>query len=107
MKSRETETEVWVHLAGVGPVVLTKVPRFPDLQSEQDAGGYDSPMPGEVIRVEVAPGDTVEAGQTLLVLSSMKMEHSISAFEDGTVEEVLVATGDQIEAGTLMLKMES
>jgi biotin carboxyl carrier protein len=54
----------------------------------------------------VKVGDAVEAGQTLLVLEAMKMEHPMSAIEDGVVTEVRVAQGDQVESGALLLVVE-
>jgi propionyl-CoA carboxylase alpha chain len=60
-------------------------------------------MPGKVIRVEVEPGRRVSAGQVLLVVEAMKMEHSLRAPHDGIVVEVDCAPGDQVEAGTLLV----
>ena len=57
------------------------------------------------LRVEV--GDSVSAGDTVLVLEAMKMEHPMRATESGTVIELRVAEGDQVEAGTLLLVVES
>lgn len=55
-----------------------------------------SPMPGRVISVDVAPGDKVAKGKTLLVYEAMKMENDITADRDCTVKRVFVAAGDQI-----------
>jgi propionyl-CoA carboxylase alpha chain len=63
-------------------------------------------MPGKVIDVRVRVGDPVQAGQTLLVLEAMKMEHPMSATEDGVVTEVRVALGDQVESGAILLVVE-
>ncbi|WP_127357972.1 acetyl/propionyl/methylcrotonyl-CoA carboxylase subunit alpha [Actinacidiphila soli] len=63
------------------------------------AGGVDTlaaPMPGTVTVVKVAPGDTVTAGQSLLVVEAMKMEHVITAPHDGTVTELDVAPGSTV-----------
>jgi biotin carboxyl carrier protein len=54
----------------------------------------------------VKVGDRVSAGDTLVVLEAMKMEHPMRATEDGVVTEVLVAQGEQVEAGTLLLVVE-
>jgi biotin carboxyl carrier protein len=64
-------------------------------------------MPGKVIRVDVAAGDEVRAGQVLLVLEAMKMEHTLRAPHDGTVIEVDPRPGDQVEAGAILLVVES
>ena len=55
----------------------------------------------------VSVGDEVRAGQVLLVLEAMKMEHTLRAPHDGTVIEVDPAPGDQVEAGTVLLVVES
>jgi len=62
-------------------------------------------MPSQIIKVLVAPGDEITTGQELVVLSSMKMENTVTAFEEGVVEEVYVADGDSVEAGVVLLKM--
>jgi len=63
-------------------------------------------MPGVVLDVRVEPGQQVTAGQTLVVLEAMKMEHHMAAPADGTVAEVRVATGDQVANGALLLVFE-
>ncbi|MGZ8687955.1 MAG: biotin/lipoyl-containing protein, partial [Gaiellaceae bacterium] len=73
------------------------------------AGGESSvtaPMPGTVIRVDVAPGDTVEARQALVVLEAMKMETPVAAPFDATVTAVHVASGDQVARGTVRVELE-
>ena len=63
-------------------------------------------MPGTVLRVLVAAGDAVAAGQPLVVVEAMKMEHQIVAPAAGTVAEVLVAAGQQVDTGQVLLQME-
>jgi biotin carboxyl carrier protein len=63
-------------------------------------------MPGKVLELRVGAGDAVEAGEILVVLEAMKMEHPMRATEDGVVSEVRVSEGDQVEAGTLLLVVE-
>ena len=60
-----------------------------------------SPMPGTVVAVRVSDGETVTAGQPLIVLEAMKMEHSLTAAHDGTVQLSCV-TGDKVGAGTVL-----
>ena len=60
-----------------------------------------SPMPGTVVDVRVTDGDTVTAGQPLVVLEAMKMEHSLTATHDGIVQ-ISCATGDKVGAGTVL-----
>ena len=63
-------------------------------------------MPGKVIELRVAVGDRVNAGDTVLVLEAMKMEHPMNAPEDGVVTEVRVSEGAQVESGALLLVVE-
>ena len=63
-------------------------------------------MPGRVIEVRVAVGEQVTAGQTLVVLEAMKMEHHLKAPHDGTVTEVLVAVDEQVANGVALLVVE-
>jgi biotin carboxyl carrier protein len=63
-------------------------------------------MPGKVIDLRVAVGQEVAAGETLLVLEAMKMEHPMRAPEDGVVADVRVALGEQVENGALLLVVE-
>ena len=70
--------------------------------SAATAGGeVRSPMPGAVIAVHVAAGDTVTAGQALVVVEAMKMEHTLSASLDGTAD-VLVRVGQQVKVDELL-----
>lgn len=59
-----------------------------------------SPMPGAIVKVNVAPGDKVTKNQVLLVLEAMKMETDIPAPRDGTVAQVLVAKGASVDTDT-------
>ena len=63
-------------------------------------------MPGTVIRVAVAPGDTVEPRQTLLVLEAMKMETPVVSPYEATVRAVHVREGDRVVGGTVLIELE-
>ena len=63
-------------------------------------------MPGSVVRVDTAPGRSVRAGEPLIVLEAMKMEHVIRAPHDGTVTEIRVAPGQQVDAGVVLAVVE-
>jgi biotin carboxyl carrier protein len=82
------------------------MPRFATAEPTETPGSLHAPMPGKVIRVEVATGDQVRAGQVLLVLEAMKMEHALRAPHDGTVVEVDFDAGDQVEAGAILVVVE-
>ncbi|EHK83100.1 acetyl/propionyl-CoA carboxylase, alpha subunit [Saccharomonospora azurea SZMC 14600] len=85
-----------------GFVGLTPVPRFGDPAAELAEGSLTAPMPGAVARVAVAVGDEVRAGQPLLWLEAMKMEHRVAAPVDGVVTELAVAPGTQVEQGAVL-----
>ncbi len=94
-----------VHGVG-GDLELLLVPRFLEPGADEGAGGFVAAMPGKVLELRVRVGDRVTAGETLVVLEAMKMEHPMRATEDGVVREVRVAEGDQVEAGTVLLVVE-
>ena len=66
-----------------------------------------APMPGTVIRIEVAPGDAVRARQPLVVLEAMKMEIPVHSPFEGTVKALHVAEGDRVAGGMLLVELES
>lgn len=62
-----------------------------------------SPMPGSILDVKVSQGDSVKAGQLLIILEAMKMENEITSPCDGTVSSVLVKKGDTVDSGAVMV----
>jgi propionyl-CoA carboxylase alpha chain len=93
--------QVWVQ-GPDGDIALTAVPRFPRPEPQAVAGGLLAPMPGTVVAVHVAPGDTVGAGQLLMIVEAMKMEHRVTAPHPGTVADVRAHPGDQVSGGDLL-----
>jgi propionyl-CoA carboxylase alpha chain len=87
----------------LGHSALVEDPRFPLPGSALAAGSLTAPMPGTVLRVTASVGAEVRAGDVLLVLEAMKMEHAVKATVDGSVGEVLVAQGQQVEAGAVLV----
>ena len=86
----------------LGHLALTVVPRFVDPADQVATGSLLAPMPGSVISVAVAPGASVTAGQPVLVLEAMKMQHTVSAPHDGVVTDLPVGIGDQVAAGAVL-----
>jgi propionyl-CoA carboxylase alpha chain len=93
--------------SALGPVTLRPVDRFPPPDRAAAAGSLLAPMPGTVVSVAVAEGDAVRAGQQLLVLEAMKMQHPVAAPTAGTVQRLPVRVGSQVEAGALLAVVTS
>jgi len=89
-----------------GSAALGRVPRFPDPNAHAAAGSLLAPMPGAVVRVAAAAGDRVTAGQALVVLEAMKMEHTVAAPLDGVLTALHVQPGDQVESGQALAVVE-
>ncbi|WP_059017919.1 acetyl/propionyl/methylcrotonyl-CoA carboxylase subunit alpha [Mycobacterium sp. M26] len=97
--------QIW--LAGQGrTLALDEVREAPVRADDEHSGDAElvSPMPGSVVAVNVAHGDTVNAGTVVVVVEAMKMEHSLTAPVDGVVE-LLVAVGDQVKVGQLLARI--
>jgi propionyl-CoA carboxylase alpha chain len=93
----------------VNATALTALPRFPDPTAQQAPGSLLAPMPGTVVRVAegLATGAAVRAGEPLLWLEAMKMEHKISAPTAGTLTALHATPGQQVEVGTLLAVVET
>ena len=66
-------------------------------------GTITAPMQGTIVKVLVSVGDTVEAGQAVLVLEAMKMENTINAETEGTVRDIRVSEGDTVGTGDVLI----
>jgi acetyl/propionyl-CoA carboxylase alpha subunit len=89
------------------PVHLVALPRYPEPGSAVEQGSLVAPMPGNVIRLSAAIGDTVTAGQPLIWLEAMKMEHTITAPTDGVLTQLDVTTGQQVDVGAVLARVEA
>jgi propionyl-CoA carboxylase alpha chain len=86
----------------LGHVALRRLPRLVDPADQVASGSLLAPMPGSVVRVAVGAGDQVRAGDVVLVLEAMKMQHTVSAPYDGVVDEITVGPGEQVAAGAVL-----
>jgi len=93
--------ELWVG-SELGSVRLRLVERLPAPRLGAESGSLIAPMPGSVTRVAVAPGEVVVAGQLVLVMEAMKMEHEIAAPASGVLAELRVGPGAQVNAGDVL-----
>jgi acetyl/propionyl-CoA carboxylase alpha subunit len=87
-----------------GTSAFSYVDPLPAPGASGPAGGLVAPMPGSVVRVMVADGETVTAGTPLLVMEAMKMEHTITSPSDGVVK-LNVAAGTQVERGAVLVEL--
>ncbi|MCV7231074.1 ATP-binding protein [Mycobacterium branderi] len=90
-----------------GPVHLVALPRFPEPGSAVEQGSLVAPMPGNVIRIGADVGDSVTAGQPLVWLEAMKMEHTLTAPTDGVLAQLNVSTGQQVEVGAILARVDA
>ncbi|MCK9422703.1 MAG: acetyl-CoA carboxylase biotin carboxyl carrier protein subunit [Bacteroidales bacterium] len=75
-------------------------------QEPEGANHVTSPMPGKVIKIPITIGETVVAGQTLIVVEAMKMQSEFKSTGEKIVHEILVREGDTVTAHQLMIKLE-
>jgi len=95
----------FVHLQETGNCLISERERFPSKIKEKTAGGYQAPMPSQIIKILVSEGQEVKADDPLMIISSMKMENTILAAKDGTVKEIYAAEGRNVKAGFLLLNI--
>ena len=92
--------------SGSGDLVFKVLPKFLDPNEIIIEGSLTAPMPGKILNINVKKGADVKAGETLLILEAMKMEHTIKATSDGKVVELYVKTGEQVQSGSDLMKIE-
>ena len=99
------DTVVWVDDSAGGHSAWKPTPRFPD--DADPAAGDDgaAEVPGTVVAIAVAAGDRVKAGQVLLTMEAMKMEHQVKAGRDGVVASVDCAVGQFVDAHQVLVTL--
>ncbi|MCA9919041.1 MAG: hypothetical protein KC445_13860, partial [Anaerolineales bacterium] len=102
----QNEADFWVQTER-GVVCVTALPRLPRKTAvSATAGSLRAPMPGSVLAVLVHAGQKVAAGEPLLKLEAMKMEHTIRAPAAGQVAEIFFAPGEAVPADALLLRLD-
>ncbi|MAH91201.1 MAG: hypothetical protein CMA11_05475 [Euryarchaeota archaeon] len=105
-KHKVTATKIgdvwWVHV--LGHTLQYEVIEAGAVSSDDDSGLL-APMPGKILDVLVEVGQTVSAGEALMIMEAMKMEHKIVAGNDGVVETIHYKTGDQVAQGAELLSL--
>ena len=89
-----------------GNKLLNIQPRFVSSQEQEQQGSLVSPMPGKVVELHVKKGDRVKAGDNLLMIEAMKMNHNVKANEDGIIAELFVQENDQLDYGAVLMIIE-
>ena len=84
------------------PAAAAPAPAAPVAAAPAGGEKVTAPMPGNILAVNVAAGDTVKRGQVLLILEAMKMENEIMAPCDGTIASVHTSKGSAVESGALL-----
>lgn len=113
-RTANVEGKVWQVRSSGGAAVAAPPPRAastevaptPTRAARPSRGAVTAQMNGRVLRVEVKPGDEVEANGLLLILEAMKMENEIRSPRAGTVKSVAVAVGDRVNSGDALVELE-
>ncbi|MBO4854523.1 MAG: biotin/lipoyl-binding protein [Oscillospiraceae bacterium] len=98
----QVEIEELTGSAAAAPAAVSAAPAA----APNGAEAITSPMPGNILAVNVAAGDAVKKGQVLMILEAMKMENEIMCPRDGKIVSVAVAKGTTVESGTVLCSIE-
>ena len=90
----------------LGPVQFAVVPRFAEPGTALQPGSLVAPMPGSISRIGAQVGDTVTAGQPVVWMEAMKMEHAVAAPTDGVLTHLDVQVGQQVDLGAVLARVE-
>jgi propionyl-CoA carboxylase alpha chain len=101
----EAGSEITINMP-FGDVNASVLPRFTEPGNDVPEGGLIAPMPGKVIDIKVKKGSKVNAGDTLVIIEAMKMEHAIKATETGKIAKVMIKLNDQVDNGATLLVLE-
>lgn len=96
----------YLHNETVGNLIITEKERFPAPKTEKTVGGFEAQMPSQIVKILVKQGQKVVAGDALIVLSSMKMENTVLADQEGEVAEIYAVEGANVPAGYLLLRLK-
>jgi len=100
-----TSTGAAVASAPVAKAAPKAAPKAAAPAGAQGAVKVNAPMPGKILKVNVAAGAAVKKGDVLCVLEAMKMENEICAPQDGTVATIECAVGDSVESGKVLASL--
>ena len=89
------------------PAASAPVASAPQAAAKEGNVAVSAPMPGKILAVKAKEGDSVKAGDVLLVLEAMKMENDIVAPQDGVVASINVKVGDSVESGAKLASLNA
>ncbi len=89
------------------PAAAAPVASAPQAAAKEGNVAVSAPMPGKILAVKAKEGDSVKAGDVLLVLEAMKMENDIVAPQDGVVASISVKVGDSVESGAKLASLNA
>ena len=89
------------------PAAAAPVASAPQAAAKEGNVAVSAPMPGKILAVKAKEGDSVKAGDVLLVLEAMKMENDIVAPQDGVVASINVKVGDSVESGAKVASLNA
>ena len=99
-----------VSIAGLPYEFNHEPPKLSRTRQRGAGGGFEpeilSPMPGKILEIKVAEGETAEAGQTLILLEAMKMENALTAEGSARITKIHVFDGDLVELGQVLIELE-
>ena len=101
----EKENKIFIKNNKLGNFKLLKKDQYPIPKSSINEGSYLAPMPSLIINVLVKKGQKIKKNDPLIVISSMKMESTITALKDGKVESILVKENQNVDASTELIKI--
>jgi biotin carboxyl carrier protein len=108
MEKKEVAQKAVVRPVAARPAAASKPAAVAKPAAKAAGGGsaVKSPLPGVILDLKVAVGDTVKKGQVVLILEAMKMENNINADRDGVVKSINVNKGDSVLEGTDLIIIE-
>lgn len=100
-----TGANIWLHSQGQAHKLRWIDPLPRTQQRTVAAGSLHAPMPGQVLQVNVHEGQSVTAGELLIIVEAMKMEHRITAPDDGIISKLYYEQGDTVDADVVLLEL--
>ena len=101
--------QLWVHVNGKTFVYETEAKAKSKKRSKSNKAGdgqIRAPMPGKITKLLVQEGQSAKSAQAVVVMEAMKMEYTLKADLDATVEKIMVKVGDQVQVGQHLVQMK-